>query len=301
MGKVFLVSCELLKGEKESVFLKEALERRGIETQIELYENTGVNWSDADLVISRTTSGYLFDIQGFFNWAEKVEKVTTLWNSSRVMKWNHHKRYIMELQSNGIPVPETILIPQNTEKPFKTILNEIPWEDFVLKPCIGAGSCGLKRFNKDSPELENHFMNLNRIGFTVDYPGLGKLDFTPCDTLAQPFIPEINLNGEASLLYYGGKFSHSVIKNVKRGDIRAHPDHGAEVSLYEPSEEEIEVGHRVLDVIEYQTEYARLDMIPSENGPIVIEIELIDPMMFFNHQPKTAENYANHIERSLNR
>ena len=117
MNCVFLVSCELLKGEKESIFLKEALERRGMETQIVLYEDTEVNWSDADLVISRTTSGYLFDVEGFFNWAEKVEKVTTLWNISSVMKWNHHKRYIMELQSKGIPIPETILIPQNTEKP----------------------------------------------------------------------------------------------------------------------------------------------------------------------------------------
>jgi glutathione synthase/RimK-type ligase-like ATP-grasp enzyme len=301
MKYVFLVSCLLLKNEKESIFLKEALGKRGIDANIVRWEDPDIDWSDADLVISRTTSSYLFDLENFFRWTEKVEETTTLWNSSRVMKWNHHKRYIMELQEKGIPVPETILIHQNTGKPFKKILDEIPWADFVLKPCIGAGSCGLKRFQKDSHDLETHYLNLNRYGFQIEYPGLGSLDFTPCDTLVQPYLPEVIDNGEASLIYYGGKFSHSVIKKVKQGDYRAHPDWGAEVLLYDPTVEEIEVGHRVLDAVGHPVHFARLDMIPSDNGPYVIEIELIDPMMFFNHQPETADNYADHIENYLNR
>jgi glutathione synthase/RimK-type ligase-like ATP-grasp enzyme len=68
------------------------------------------------------------------------------------------------------------------------------------------------------------------------------------------------------------------------------------VLLYNASPEEIEVGQRALDVVGYPTEYARLDMIPGKDGPTVIEVELIDPMMFFDHQPETAEAYADHIE-----
>jgi glutathione synthase/RimK-type ligase-like ATP-grasp enzyme len=298
MKRVFLVSCYLLKDEdRESIFLKEALDNRGIETSIVYWEDPEIDWSEADLSISRTTSSYLFNPEKFFNWAKQVEETSTLWNPSHVMNWNHHKRYIMELQEKGIPVPETILIPQNTDKPFETILDEIPWEDFVVKPCIGAGSVGLERFNKDSPDLKQHFMNLNRYGFHIDYPRLGRLDLLPCDTLVQPYLPEIIQNGEASLIYYGGEFSHSVIKYVKSGDFRAHPGWGAEVLLYNASPEEIEVGHNVLDAVGYPTEYARLDMMPNEEGPVVIEVELIDPMMFFDHQPETAEAYAIHIEK----
>ena len=291
----------MLKEEKESIFLKQALERRGIKTRFVLWEDTEIDWSEPELTISRTTSSYLFATEQFFNWAEEVEKKSTLWNSSHVMMWNHHKRYIMELQEKGIPVPETILIPQNTDKSLDTILDEIPWDDFVIKPCIGAGSCGLKRFTKDSHDLEPHLLSLNRHGFYFDYPGLGRLDFGPSDTLVQPYLPEIKQKGEASLIYYGEEFSHSVIKKVKQGDYRAHPDYGAEVLLYTPSEEEIEVGHQVLEAVGSPTEFARLDLIPSDDGPVVIELELIDPMMFFNHQPETAENYADHIEDYLNR
>jgi glutathione synthase/RimK-type ligase-like ATP-grasp enzyme len=301
MKRVFLVSCFLLKDEdRESIILKEALNKRRIETSIVYWEDPDIDWSEADLTISRTTSSYLFDHENFLNWAKKVEKTSTLWNPSQVMEWNHHKRYIMELQENGIPVPDTILIPQDTDKPFKTILEEIPWDKFVLKPCIGAGSGGLKRFSKDSPDLESHFMNLNRNGFHIDYPGLGRLDFIQCDTLVQPYLSMITQNGEASLIYYGGEFSHSVIKYVRAGDFRAHPGWGAEVLMYDALPEEIEVGHNVLEAVGYPTEYARLDMIPNEDGPIVIEVELIDPMMFFDHLPETALAYADYIENFLN-
>jgi glutathione synthase/RimK-type ligase-like ATP-grasp enzyme len=189
MKRVFLVSCLWFKGQRESVFLKEALEKRGIETRIVVWEDSTVDWSSADLAISRTTSSYLYDPQKFLKWAEKVEETTTIWNSSKVMRWNHHKRYIIELQDKGINVPETILIPENTDEPFETILDEIPWDDFVIKPCISAGSCGLKRFNKDSPDLESHFYSVNRDGYKIDYPGLGMLSFGSTDTLVQPFLP----------------------------------------------------------------------------------------------------------------
>jgi glutathione synthase/RimK-type ligase-like ATP-grasp enzyme len=300
MKQVFLVSCYLLRDEdRESIFLKEALEKRGIESSIVYWEDTQVDWPTADLSISRTTSSYLFNPDKFFKWANKVEETSTLWNPSIIMEWNHHKRYIMELQELGIPVPETILIPKNTDKPFENILNEIPWDDFVLKPCIGAGSIGLERFTRNSSNLKEHFMNLNRNGFYTIYPRLGRLDFQPCDTLVQPYLQEIIQNGEASLIYYGGEFSHSVIKYVKTGDFRAHPGWGAEVLLYDALPEEVEVGHKVLDVVGYPTEYARLDMMPSKDGPMVIEVELIDPMMFFDHQPSTVESYADHIEKYL--
>ena len=88
---------------------------------------------------------------------------------------------------------------------------------------------------------------------------------------------------------------------MKQGDIRAHPIWGAEVLKHVSSDEEIEVGYKALQASGYDTEFARLDMIPTENGPIVIEVELIDPVMFFDIHPKTAEAYADHIENFLNR
>lgn len=299
MKKVFLVSCiEIGDLDTESIFLKEALNRRGIESSIENWNDPTINWGEADLSISRTTSSYLFNPVKFLDWARNVEESSTLWNPSQVMEWNHHKRYIMELQEKGIPIPETILIPKNSDQPISKILEEVPWDEFVLKPCIGAGSSGLRRFTKESPDLEAHFRNLNKHGYKQVF-SFGEMDFIPCDTLVQPYLTEITVVGEASLIFFGGEYSHSVLKKVKAGDYRAHPIWGAEIKRYSPSDEEIDVAFRTLKVVGHPTEFARIDMIPTESGPLIIEMELIDPFLFFDHLPDTVESYADHIENFL--
>ena len=300
MKPVFLVSCTAIgEGDTESIYLKNALQKRGIESSIVFWDDPNVNWAQSSLAISRTTSNYAFNPKPFFDWAKKVETTTPLWNPSHIMKWNHHKRYLIELQEKGVPMPETILIPQNTDKPIKEILESIPWEDFIIKPCIGVGSSGLKRFNKQSPDLEKHFKEINSEGYHQVY-STGAFDFIPCDTLVQPYIKEITEVGEISMMFFGGKLSHSVIKKVKKGDFRAHTEFGATVLMHMASEAEIELGYKALDCVGEPTQFARLDMIPSYDGPKLVEVELIDPFMFFDHQPTTVEGYASHIENSLN-
>lgn len=300
MKTIFLVSSlGLIHADTESIFLDEALKKRGYKSKLVCWDDPEVKWEQADLVISRTTSTYFNDPPRFLKWAKKVEKISTLWNQSKVIEWNINKRYLMELQKKEIPMPETILIPQDTEQSMESILELVPWDDFVLKPCIGAGSGGLRRFNKYSADLETHFRNLNKYGFTQEYY-FGEYPFVPSDTIIQPYLHEIEKNGEASLIFFGGEYSHSMIKKVKVGDFRAHPIWGATVQKYSPSEEEIAVSIRSLKVAGYPVEYARIDMIPTDSGPMIIEVELIDPNMFFDHLPETVDSFADHIEHYLN-
>jgi glutathione synthase/RimK-type ligase-like ATP-grasp enzyme len=285
--------------EAESIYLKDVLNKRGINASIQNWDVPSVDWSKADLVISRHTSAYMWDPEAFMTWAKQVEETTTLWNTSPAMEWSHHKRYLIELQQNGIPMPETLLIPKNSKKPMSEVLDEIPWDDFVLKPTIGAGSCGLKRFTKESSDFEEHLRNLNKHGFKQEFP-FGEYEFLPCDTLIQQYVPEISKNGEISLIFFSGEYSHCVSKMVKTGDYRAHPIWGAEVQLYDPSEREIEVASDSLKVMGHPTEFARIDIIPAEPDPLLIEVELIDPFLFFDHVPETAEVFTDHIQKFLN-
>jgi hypothetical protein len=101
------------------------------------------------------------------------------------------------------------------------------------------------------------------------------------------------------LIFFGGEYSHSMIKKVKAGDFRAHPIWGAEIQRYFPSEAEIEVGVKSLEVVGHPTEFARIDMIPTDSDPLVIEVELVDPNLFFDHLPETVESFADHIEQYL--
>lgn len=301
MKTVFLVTCpEVGNQDNESILLLRELAKRGIKTSIQNWDDQSVYWRKADLVINRTTSSYLFNPRKYLEWAKKVEKTTTLWNSSRVLEWNHHKRYVIKLQKAGIRVPETILIPQNTEKSIHKHLENIQWEPFILKPCIGAGSCGLKQFTKQSPDLESHFHTLNRDGFSQKFV-FGTLTYPASDTLVQPYLSEIEEYGEASLIYFGGEYSHGVLKKPKQGDFRAHPIWGADVMRYDASGDEVNLGYSGLGVVGYPTEYARIDMIPKPSDPIIIEIELIEPLLFFDLFPETVKTYAEHIENHFNR
>lgn len=55
-----------------------------------------------------------------------------------------------------------------------------------------------------------------------------------------------------------------------------------------------------LGVVGEPTEYVRVDVLGGSMGPMIIEVELIEPMLFFDFFPETIEVFADHIEMSLN-
>ena len=303
MNDVFLVSCDIieeLKLDTETVLLEKALEKRGIQTRLVTWENGSVSWSETPLAINRVVSSYMLNPDQFIEWSKKVEKHTTLWNSSPVIEWNIHKKYLIELSKSEIPVPETLHIPKTTQKTITEILDDFPFNDFVLKPCVCNGSIGLKRFNKDSPDLESHFDNLIKHGYYQDFEFTDQIfEYPPGDILIQRYVPEIKTHGEASLFYFGGEFSHAVLKKPKDGDFRAHTIWGAAADHYAPSENEINVGLESLAVVGHPIEFARIDMIPTIPDPMIIEVELLDPFFFFEFAEGTVELYADHIQNHL--
>lgn len=121
------------------------------------------------------------------------------------------------------------------------------------------------------------------------------------DALIQKFIPEIMTEGEASLVYFGGEFSHAVKKMPSEGEFRVHDVYGGQVLPYEVSDEERRVAEMGLKALGMPTQYARIDTVLSNQGTLIIEMELIEPRLFFEYYPETAESYADHIENYLNR
>jgi glutathione synthase/RimK-type ligase-like ATP-grasp enzyme len=294
--KVFLVSY--LGGEvidMDSAVLTKALERRGVESRVVARDDPSVSWAKPDLCIIKSASNYIYKPEPFIQWAKKVEEKTRLWNSSSLVDWNHDKHYLRDLESNGIPIPPSVFVERESDEKLSTILSGKDWSEVVIKPMIGAGSLGLKRFKADSVAAESYLAELRSRGYSFEVFGRART-LPPSNVIIQQYVPEI-LNGEASLLYFGGKFSHAVIKKPKLGDFRSHPHWGASVEKYTPSTGELRVGERVLDAIEH-TEYARIDMVNAGKGPLVIEVELIEPFLYFDMFPETAEVFADHIMRS---
>jgi hypothetical protein len=52
--------------------------------------------------------------------------------------------------------------------------------------------------------------------------------------LAQPFMPQVVAEGEYSLFYFGGRYSHAVLKTPRREDFRVQEEHGGVIQAIEP-------------------------------------------------------------------
>jgi glutathione synthase/RimK-type ligase-like ATP-grasp enzyme len=179
-----------------------------------------------------------------------------MWNPAAVIRWNSEKHYLRELADAGVGT-----IPTAWE-------GEVPWDDAIVKPTVAGGSLGLRRARAGEPIA----------------PG----------EMAQPFLPEIE-NGELSLVFFDGDFSHAIRKTPAEGDIRVQPEHGGAVTPAEPTPEELAIGKRVLDAAGRDLLYARVDLV---GDGLLIELEAIEPRFFFEHAPPEA---AGKLARALRR
>src|SRR5690606_22142013 len=103
--------------------------------------------------------------------------------------------------------------------------------------------------------------------------------------MLQPFMPAIQSEGEWSLLFYGGQFSHAVLKTPKSGDFRSQPDYNAHLRSLTVPPEALELAHEALDYAGGRDLlYARVDMVRNAQGaPCLMELELIEPDLYLTY------------------
>jgi glutathione synthase/RimK-type ligase-like ATP-grasp enzyme len=116
--------------------------------------------------------------------------------------------------------------------------------------------------------------------------------------MVQPFLPEIQ-EGEWSLVFLGGEYSHAVVKRPADGDFRVQHDFGGTVERREPEGSLIEDARNVLRAAAKATKtaigdilYARVDGIVRDGGLLLMELEVIEPVLFFSHAPGAAARMA---------
>ena len=218
-------------------------------------------WSDPSVDWARYDAVLIRSVWDYFlrhdEFVRWVESVPVpMWNPAETIVWNSEKTYLRELEAKGVPT-----IPTAWD-------GEVPWEDAIVKPTVAGGSLGLRRATRGEPIGE--------------------------DELAQPFLPEI-LEGELSLVFFDGEFSHAIRKTPKEGDIRVQPEHGGRVEHAEPTAEELEAAQVVLDAAGRDLLYARVDFVADR---LLIELEAIEPRFFFEYAgPGAAERLAEALRR----
>lgn len=264
--------------------LQAACAEEGIRADIVAWDDPTVSWSRFDAVLLRSPWDYTQRLPEFLAWCDRVSAATKLLNPLEVVRWNTDKHYLGELAAKGLPVIESHYL-----EPGDDAAALPPFDEFVVKPCVGAGSRGARRFVRAERDAAvAHAASLLDGGASV---------------LVQPYLAGVDSAGETALLFFDGSYSHAIRKGplLRRGEGATRalfaPEH---ITARTPADEERDVAKRILAAIPFERlAYARVDLLPSPDGPRLLELELTEPSLFFATAPGAAARFARVLAQRL--
>jgi glutathione synthase/RimK-type ligase-like ATP-grasp enzyme len=255
-----------------------------------VWDDPAVDWDAFDLVVVRSTWDYQGRRDAFLAWARRVGP--RLVNAPEVLAWNTDKRYLHELLDAGLPVVPTALVAPG--EAFTA-----PAGEYVVKPTVSAGSRDTARYGGDSgvaPEQD-----ARRAATLVE-----AIHASGRTAMVQPYVASVDERGETATLFFGGTFSHAIHKGplLRRGEDPTTDVFAAEtIEPRAATDAERAVAQRVVD---WTTErfggtppaYARVDLVEAADGrPVLLELELTEPSLFFAHAPDGPSRFADAVLR----
>ncbi len=250
--------------------LARALAARGADVRPAVWTDESVDWAAADLVLIRSTWDYARQRDRFLSWATQVSDQAALHNPVPLLAWTTDKTYLRDLAQAGVPVVDTEFLDTVAEHRFAGV-------EHVVKPAVSAGSLDTTRLAADDPRSSECVRAIVESGRTA---------------MVQPYLDGVDHAGETALLYLDGVFSHALRKGpilaASQGEVDglfAQED----MSPREPSPEELAVGEAAVAAVPGGAPlYARVDLLPSADGPVLLELELAEPSFFLEVAPDSA-------------
>jgi glutathione synthase/RimK-type ligase-like ATP-grasp enzyme len=242
------------------------------------------SWVDADVSAARVVLpllswGYHLRTEEWFARLDALEAAgARLVNPASVLRWNTTKTYLAELAGKGAPVVPTHAVDRLTMEALDHARDVFGVDVLVTKPQISGGS-------QDTVKLRH-----------AD----GLTGCTASPALIQPFLPAVGEEGELSLFYFDGVFSHAVTKVAVAGDFRVQPQFGGQVTGVAPEPEALHAAEMVLKAAGAALTYARVDLIRGLDGtPQLMELEVIEPDLFLGHAHDGGAAFAAAVVRVL--
>ena len=297
-ARVALVRARAARGlDEDMVPLAAALSARGLEPQIVEWDDPEVSWPEYELALLRSTWDYTERLGEFRTWLASVARQTRLHNPQSLALWNTDKHYLRELAELGIPtVPSEFIEPgEDPATAVEAFLSRQSCAELVVKPAVGAGSRGARRLARSrAAEAVAHAQGLLSAGRSV---------------LLQPYLADVDRNGETALVYFAGRLSHAIRKGplLRPGEDPTRalfaPEH---ITPRVPEQAQGQLGARVLDALLSAGRsagmplYARVDLLRDPRGaPLVLELELAEPSLFLGFAHDAAARFALEIARLL--
>ncbi len=278
---VFVVDAATVALTPDDQVLADAVRRRGLSVR-------PVVWSSAfavdDVVLIRSPYDYVERPVEFRSWLDDLDACgATVLNPTSLLRWNMHKGYLIDLAARGVAVVPAELLAQGSTRSLADLLAERGWSRAVVKPAIGASARQTIRVDggdvASSASADAHVRRL------VEHE----------DVLVQPFVESIQTDGEISVVVIGGQITHAVLKQPTVGEWRVQSDFGGSAVRVPVTAEHERAVASVLGAVDSAPTYARVDLVAIDGELHLMELELIEPELFFRIAPEAADGLADRL------
>ena len=253
------------------------LAKHNIKAQAVIWSDKIINWNDFDYLVFRSPWDYFEKETEFNNWLDLLQKQgIKTFNALEIIQQNKHKFYLRDLEKKGIPIIPTIFIDKTSELNLSQII-PTQWKKAVIKPAYSGGSYQTEVF--ESKEIESINQKYQPIAAEKEL-------------LLQEFIPQIKTQGETSFIFFNKKFSHALNKKPIEGEFRIQVQFGGIYTASEPSVALIQQAQKIVDTFSGNLLYARVDGIIINNQLQLMEIECLEPDLYFEFKEGSLERFV---------
>ena len=276
----FATSREISKLLEDDLLVARKLASQNIQVEPAVWDDKSLNWSEFDAVIVRSPWDYFLKRDAYYQWVQSFlnkNSSTKFLNPPQAILDNIDKRYLLEFEQQGIAIIPTYCVEKQTQVNLQNILEKHSWDNVVIKPVISAGAYGTWRSSLDKAEEDQEKLIEQISRETV---------------FIQPFMPEIQAEGEWSIMYFNGEYSHSVLKSVTGDDFRIQEEFGGTTKTVEPTADILKQTQKIMDLQTEPLLYARVDGVIRDGQFLLMELEINEPSLFFEFSPKGVENFT---------
>lgn len=262
-----------------------ALAGRGVRVEPAVWDAADVDWTAYDAVVLRSCWDYHERPAQFRDWIDRIERDgARLWNPAPLVRWNTSKTYLLELEKQGVMIPPTAVVPRAGTQSLSAIMAERRWACAVIKPAVSAD--GHRTWTATSPVLQAddaQFAESNRRS----------------PLLVQEYVEAIEKDGEYSLMFIAGRYTHAALKRPRPGDFRVQSRFGGTAERAEPPASIVADATRVAGLVPEPWLYARVDGCVIDGRLVLMELEMTEPSLFFGLDASAPVAFADALIATL--
>jgi glutathione synthase/RimK-type ligase-like ATP-grasp enzyme len=264
--------------------LADALSARGVSVDAVPWSDPGARWNAFDAVVVRSCWDYFHRANEFHAWLERLEADgARVHNDVGVLRWNADKTYLRDLEARSVPVIPTRWLDVASPATLGELRRDTGWGEVVVKPTVSGGAHRTWRSAPDAEAMHDEQL--------AEMLGAGPV-------MVQPLVREIEREGEWSLVFFGGAYSHAVLKRPRAGDFRVQSEHGGSLEPAEPAATVIAAAERAIAAIPFGSTaplYARVDGCIVDGRLLLMELEVLEPELFLRCSAQSAGRLADEL------